>query len=72
MGPASCRELFAPVSYTHLDVYKRQIWGTVIGALIIQSLNTGLVLLGMNDFVQMVVKGAIIIIAVILDERKNR
>ena len=48
------------------------IWGTVIGALIIQSLNTGLVLLGMNDFVQMVVKGAIIIIAVILDERKNR
>ena len=48
------------------------IWGTVIGALIIQSLNTGLVLLGMNDFVQMVVKGAIIIVAVILDERKNR
>ena len=48
------------------------IWGTVIGALIIQSLNTGLVLLGMSDFVQMVVKGAIIIVAVILDERKNR
>ena len=48
------------------------IWGTVIGALIIQSLNTGLVLLGMNDFVQMVVKGAIIIVAVILDEPKNR
>ena len=47
------------------------IWGTVIGALIIQSLNTGLVLLGMNDFVQMVVKGAIIL-AVMLEDLKGR
>ncbi len=48
------------------------VWGTIIGALIIGSLNTGLDLLNVSPFSQQVVKGAIIVLAIIIDERKNR
>jgi inositol transport system permease protein len=48
------------------------IWGTVVGALIIGTMNNGLDLLNVSPFYQQVVKGAIIVIAIIIDERKNR
>ncbi len=48
------------------------VWGTVIGALIIGVMNNGLDLLNVSPFYQQVVKGVIIIIAIIIDERKNR
>ena len=48
------------------------VWGTIVGALIIGSLNTGLDLLNVSPFTQQVVKGVIIVIAIIIDERKNR
>lgn len=48
------------------------VWGAVIGAMIIGSLNTGLDLLNVSPFAQQVVKGVIIIVAIIIDERKNR
>lgn len=48
------------------------IWGTIVGALIIGSLNTGLDLLNVSPFMQQVVKGVIIVLAIIIDERKNR
>ena len=48
------------------------VWGAVVGAMIIGSLNTGLDLLNVSPFMQQVVKGAIIVIAIIIDERKNR
>jgi inositol transport system permease protein len=48
------------------------VWGTIVGALIIGSLNTGLDLLNVSPFMQQVVKGAIIVLAIIIDERKNR
>lgn len=47
------------------------IWGTAVGALIIGSMNVGLTLLNVSPFMQMVVKGIIIVVAVIIDERKN-
>ena len=47
-------------------------WGTVIGALIIGVINNGMGLMGISPFLQQVVKGVIIVIAVIIDERKNR
>jgi inositol transport system permease protein len=47
------------------------IWGTCIGALLIGIINNGLDLLNVSPFMQMVVKGAIIIFAIIIDERKN-
>jgi inositol transport system permease protein len=48
------------------------IWGTLVGALIIGSLNTGLDLLNVSPFAQQVVKGVIIVLAIIIDQRKNR
>jgi inositol transport system permease protein len=48
------------------------IWGAVVGALLIGTINNGLDLLNVSPFSQMVVKGAIIVAAIIIDERKNR
>ncbi|MCV2395031.1 ABC transporter permease [Actinotalea sp. M2MS4P-6] len=48
------------------------IWGSVVGALIIGSINNGLDLLNVSPFWQQVVKGLIIVVAIIIDERKNR
>ncbi len=48
-----------------------KIWGTVVGALLIGTINNGLDLLNVSPFLQIVVKGCIIIIAIIIDERKN-
>ena len=43
------------------------ITGTVIGAIIIGVINNGMSLLGINSFYQMIVKGFIIILAVMID-----
>ena len=48
------------------------VWGAVVGAMIIGSMNTGLDLLNVSPFWQQVAKGAIIVVAIIIDERKNR
>jgi inositol transport system permease protein len=48
------------------------VWGTVIGALIIGVLNNGLDLLNVSAYWQTIIKGTIIVVAVIVDERKNR
>ncbi len=46
--------------------------GTLLGAVIIGSLDTGLGLMGVNWFVQMVVKGYVILMAVALDQMKKK
>ncbi|MCI0521946.1 MAG: ABC transporter permease [Chloroflexi bacterium] len=48
------------------------VWGTMVGALIIGVLNNGLDLLNVSAYWQQIVKGSIIVIAIIIDERKNR
>ena len=48
------------------------IWGGVVGALIIGIINNGLDLMNVTPFWQQVVKGLIIVVAIIIDERKNR
>lgn len=53
---------------TSLSGGKGSIWGTVLGAVIIGVLNNGLVLLNVSPFWQQVVKGAVILLAVILDK----
>lgn len=53
---------------TSLSGGKGTIWGTVIGAVIIGVLNNGLVLLNVSPFWQQVVKGAVILLAVIIDQ----
>ena len=47
------------------------IWGTIVGAILIGVINNGLDLLNVSPFWQIVVKGCIIIVAIIIDERKN-
>ncbi|WP_245712484.1 ABC transporter permease subunit [Anaerobacillus alkalilacustris] len=46
------------------------IIGTLIGALIIGVLNNGLNLLGVSSFFQQVVKGGVILLAVLMDRKK--
>lgn len=48
------------------------IGGTVIGAFVIGFLSDGLVLVGVSEFWQMIVKGAVIVAAVALDEAQRR
>ncbi len=53
---------------TSLSGGKGSIWGTVMGAVIIGVLNNGLVLLNVSPFWQQVVKGSVILLAVIIDK----
>ena len=46
--------------------------GTLIGAFVIGVLADGLVLLGVSEFWQMVIKGLVIVLAVILDQYQKR
>ncbi len=48
------------------------IGGTLIGAFVIGILADGLVLLGVSEFWQMVIKGLVIVLAVILDQFQKR
>ncbi|WP_430536254.1 ribose ABC transporter permease [Listeria rocourtiae] len=57
---------------TSLSGGKGRLFGTLIGALIIGTINNGLNLLGISSFYQQIVKGLVIIIAVLLDRRQNK
>ncbi len=48
------------------------IGGTVVGTLIIAVMNNGLQLLGVSSYWQQILKGVIIVTAVVLDTMKNR
>ena len=48
------------------------IWGTVVGALIIGVMNNGLTILGLSSFWQYVAKGAVIVLAVLLDKWRQK
>jgi inositol transport system permease protein len=48
------------------------IFGTIIGALIIGVMNNGLDLLNVSSYWQQIVKGIIIVVAVVLERRSSR
>jgi len=56
---------------TSMSGGKGLITGTFIGALIIGVLNNGLNLLGISSFYQEVIKGLVILLAVVADKRKK-
>lgn len=57
---------------TSLSGGRGTILGTVLGAIIIGVLNNGLILLNVSPFWQQVVKGAVILIAVIIDKSNQK
>jgi ribose transport system permease protein len=57
---------------TSLSGGRGSILGTVLGAVMIGILNNGLVLLNVSPFWQQVVKGAVILLAVILDKQTRK
>lgn len=56
---------------TSLNGGKGWIFGTLFGALIIGVLNNGMNLIGVSSFWQQVVKGIVILLAVLLDRKKS-
>ncbi len=48
------------------------ILGTLVGAFVIGVLNDGMVMLNVSEFSQMVIKGAVIIIAVVVDQIQRK
>ena len=46
--------------------------GTIIGAFVIGVLSDGLVMMGVSEFWQMVIKGLVIIAAVVLDQMQRK
>lgn len=52
---------------TSLAGGKGRLWGTIVGILIMQCLTTGLDMLGVNAYYQLIVKGFVVIGAVMLD-----
>ncbi|MFR8347438.1 ABC transporter permease subunit [Mediterraneibacter gnavus] len=55
---------------TSMNGGRGKIWGTFIGVLIIAVLNNGLNILGVSSYYQDVVKGIVILIAVLSDRRR--
>lgn len=57
---------------TSLSGGRGTITGTLVGAFVIGVLSDGLVMLGVSSFWQMVIKGLVIIAAVVLDQMQRR
>lgn len=57
---------------TSLAGGKGRIVGTLIGALILGFLNNGLNLLGVSSYYQMIVKAAVILLAVLVDNKSSK
>lgn len=55
---------------TSLSGGKGRVFGTLIGALILGFLNNGLNLLGVSSYYQMIVKAIVILLAVLVDNKK--
>ena len=50
---------------------KGKLWGVIIGVLIIGILTNGLTMIGVSTYWQKVVKGAIILVAVVMDTKNS-
>ena len=57
---------------TSMSGGKGKIIGTLIGALILGFLNNGLNMLGVDAYYQMIVKGVVILLAVLVDKKTNK
>ncbi len=51
---------------------KGRMQGTLVGALLIATLSNGMNLLGINSFYQQIVKGLVILVAVMIDSQSQK
>jgi ribose/xylose/arabinose/galactoside ABC-type transport system permease subunit len=56
---------------TSLNGGRGSVWGTLIGALLITVINTAMVLLNINPYYSGLVKGLILVGAVLLDRLRD-
>lgn len=56
---------------TSLAGGRGRLWGTIVGILLLQCLTTGLDMLGVNAYYQLIIKGLVVIGAVMLDGLSN-
>ncbi|GAB1483136.1 hypothetical protein MASR2M78_19520 [Treponema sp.] len=56
---------------TSLNGGRGSVWGTLIGSLLIGVINNGMNLLGISPYFQLIVRGLIIILAVLLDRLRD-
>jgi ribose transport system permease protein len=56
---------------TSLNGGRGSVWGTLVGALLISVINNGMVLLGISPYFQQLVKGLIILGAVLIDRLRE-
>ncbi|AQS41054.1 MAG: Ribose ABC transport system permease protein RbsC [Candidatus Tokpelaia hoelldobleri] len=59
------------VGGTSLSGGRGTLWGTLIGALMIAVLNNALNIIGVSSYYQQIAKGAVILLAVLVDRRAN-
>ncbi|MCX8594931.1 ribose ABC transporter permease [Gilliamella sp. B3367] len=57
---------------TSMSGGRGKILGTLVGALILGFLNNGLNMLGVDAYYQMIVKGVVILLAVLVDKKTNK
>lgn len=57
---------------TSLAGGKGRLWGTMIGVLLIGVINNGLDLLNVSSYYQLIVKGLVIVVAVLIDSQKSQ
>jgi len=48
------------------------IFGTIVGAFVVGVLRNGMVIQGVSSFWQMIITGAVIVLAVIIDQLQQR
>ena len=61
----------AVVGGASLSGGKGSAWGALLGALVIQLISTGIVILGINQNYSQIIIGAVVIVAVVLDQFNN-
>ncbi|MGQ0563528.1 MAG: ABC transporter permease [Gemmobacter sp.] len=57
---------------TSMSGGRGRIIGTIVGAFVIGILSDGLIMMGVSSFWQTVIKGVVIIVAVVIDQAQNR
>ena len=57
---------------TSMSGGRGRVFGTIIGAFVIGILSDGLIMMGVSSFWQTVIKGVVIVLAVVIDQAQSR